>query len=321
MQPDPLVSVIIPAYNAAPYIDEALRSVLAQSYHNSEIIVVDDGSTDNTGERVASYGDDVIYLHQSNSGGFPGVVRNTGIELSRGDYICFLDADDVILPDRLRVQAEFLTEHLEVGCVFSDYRNFSSSGLAAQSHFRTCPRLSEWLCVQSPLVLSSVDATALLLRENIGIPSSLMIRRQVLDFVSGFPAEFQIGEDFHFYYCVSRCFRLGIIDQVLSYRRLHDNNLTRNSLRTLHDHVAMYGALRESEQNSEHIETLQEMLYQSELSLARVYSNNREYFRSVVHSVRAVRAALPQYPTRLAGGLRSLARTAAIAWRIKSPAP
>lgn len=316
-----LVSVIIPAYNAEAYIDEALHSVLAQSYPKIEIIVVDDGSTDATGERVAAHGRRVFYSRQTNSGGYPGIVRNIGMRQSNGDYICFLDADDIMLPDRVRVQVEFLNRRPEAGCVFSDYKNFSSSGFVSQSHFQTCPRLSKWLRAQSPLVLSSSNATALLLRENVGIPSSLAIRRQVLDCVPGFPPEFQIGEDFNFYYRVSRRFSLGIIDQVLSFRRLHESNLTRNSLRTLHDHIASYGALRDSETNPEHRQILDEMLHECEMGLARAYSNKREYHRSIIHNLRAMRGALPRHPVRLMGGLRSLVRTAAIATRFKNPTP
>jgi glycosyltransferase involved in cell wall biosynthesis len=321
MHTQPLVSVIIPAYNAEAYIDDALRSVLAQSYPKIEIIVVDDGSTDATGERVAAYERTVSYHRQLNSGGFPGVARNIGMEMSDGDYICFLDADDVMLPNRVQSQVEFLNERREVGCVFGDYRNFSASGFAPQSHFQTCPRLSARLRAQSPLVLSSADATALLLRENVGIPSSLTIRRQVLECVPGFPAEYQIGEDFHFYYRISRRFSLGIIDQVLSFRRLHGNNLTRNSLRTLHDHVASYGALRDSEASPQHNEMLEEMLHQCQMGLARAYANKGDYRRSIVHNLRAMQGAFPGHPARVAGGLRSLVRTAAIATGFKNPTP
>ena len=141
MPTQPFVSVIVPAYNAESYIDEALRSVLRQTYPHLEVIVVDDGSTDATLQRIAAYQPRVQCIRRSNSGGYPGAVRNTGMEHSRGEYICFLDADDVMAADKVEKQAEFLTDHPDVGLVFTDYRNFSANGPAQLSHFRTCLRL------------------------------------------------------------------------------------------------------------------------------------------------------------------------------------
>ena len=114
----PKVSVIIPAYNAARYLPEAIDSVLTQTYQDCEIILVDDGSTDDTAEVVSRYGTRVTYVQQSNQG--VGAARNTGIDLARGDYLVFQDADDVLLPGKLEVQASFLDQHPDVDAVFSD---------------------------------------------------------------------------------------------------------------------------------------------------------------------------------------------------------
>jgi glycosyltransferase involved in cell wall biosynthesis len=89
----PLVSVIIPAYNAGAYINETIDSVLTQTYPHVEIIVVDDGSTDDTVERLKKYGAGIKYIYQANAG--VGPDRNTGFDASSGDYIAFLDADDI----------------------------------------------------------------------------------------------------------------------------------------------------------------------------------------------------------------------------------
>ena len=79
--------MVIPAYNAQPYIDDALGSVLAQNFPSLELIVVDDGSTDGTADRVAAYGERVHYIRQQNSGGHPGSPRNAGIAQSTGEYV------------------------------------------------------------------------------------------------------------------------------------------------------------------------------------------------------------------------------------------
>lgn len=89
----PLVSVIIPAYNAEKFIAETIESIIAQTYPNIEIIIVDDGSTDQTSRIVHGYQPRVRYYYQRNSGG-SSIPRNTGIAHSLGDYLCFNDADD-----------------------------------------------------------------------------------------------------------------------------------------------------------------------------------------------------------------------------------
>src|SRR5687768_13812201 len=101
-----LCSIIIPTYNHGSFIDRSVSSALAQTYSNTEVIVVDDGSTDDTGDRLKEYGDKIIYLRKENEG--LGAARNTGIRLSRGRYLQFLDADDTIEKDKLKTQVEIL---------------------------------------------------------------------------------------------------------------------------------------------------------------------------------------------------------------------
>jgi len=115
MKPDlePFVSVIVPAYNAENFLGEAIESILAQTYQSYEIIVVDDGSKDRTREIVSLY-PSVIYVYQTNAG--TAAARNRGVEVARGEYLSFLDADDLWMPDKLQLQmAAFLADkNLEV---------------------------------------------------------------------------------------------------------------------------------------------------------------------------------------------------------------
>ena len=113
------VSVIIPAYNSEDFIRRAIDSVLAQTRPAAEIIVVDDGSTDNTREIVQSYGPPVQYLYQANAG--PGAARNTGIRQARSVWIAFLDSDDEWLPEKLQVQLDLLQRHPELVWATSNF--------------------------------------------------------------------------------------------------------------------------------------------------------------------------------------------------------
>ena len=117
-----LISTIIPTYNREKYIAEAIDSVLSQDYPNKEIIVVDDGSTDNTREIVAKYGSQVKCIHKENSG--VALTRNLGVASANGDLIAWIDSDDYYLSEKLSVQAKYLDEHPEADIVFTKYENF-----------------------------------------------------------------------------------------------------------------------------------------------------------------------------------------------------
>jgi glycosyltransferase involved in cell wall biosynthesis len=130
----PLVSVVINVYNGVPYLSEAIDSVLAQTYRNRELIVVDDGSEDGTGELVAGYGDAVRYVRQPRGG--IGSARNRGLEHAGGEYFAFLDADDRFVPDKLERQLAAFEADPELDMVFGHMSEFLSPdldpGLAAR---------------------------------------------------------------------------------------------------------------------------------------------------------------------------------------------
>ncbi len=142
--PQPLVSVILPAYNAERFLGRALRSALAQTYPHLEIIVVDDGSTDRTAEVIRSFTDArVRSLSQPNRG--QGAARNLGIRESAGRYLTFLDADDVYLPQKVERQVECLTGHPDRAVVFCDALHFYSRRPRTLLVRRSRPRPSDML--------------------------------------------------------------------------------------------------------------------------------------------------------------------------------
>lgn len=162
-----LVSVVIPAYNMAAYIGEAIESLLNQTYKSLEIIVIDDGSIDSTAEIVRRY--PVRYVKQANAG--PSVAKNHGLLLATGDYIAVLDADDRSHPERIARQVAFLDENPKVGIVFTDHRNFNSKGPARDTMFETCPRLSTRMAGKD-LAMHGAEAGLLMLDENCALPSA-----------------------------------------------------------------------------------------------------------------------------------------------------
>jgi glycosyltransferase involved in cell wall biosynthesis len=122
----PTVSVIIPTYNRASMVKEAIESVLEQSYQDFEIIVVDDGSTDNTREIVSGLSEKIIYLFQENHG--VSSARNHGIQQARGKYIAFLDSDDLFLPEKLEKQVACMENNPEVILSHTSYQRIDIDG-------------------------------------------------------------------------------------------------------------------------------------------------------------------------------------------------
>jgi len=124
----PLISTIIPVYNGESYLREAIDSTLNQTYSNHEVVVINDGSTDNTAQIAQSYSSAVKYHFQPNSG-LSG-ARNTGVQRSRGDYLAFLDADDLFMPEKLELQFECFNADPVLDMVFGHVEQFYSPDLS-----------------------------------------------------------------------------------------------------------------------------------------------------------------------------------------------
>lgn len=133
-QNGPLVSVIVPAYNAEKYLGEALESALAQTRQDVEIILVDDGSTDGTAAIARSFGARVQLVQQENRG--VGGAVNTGLRRARGDLLAFLDADDRWLADKLSLQVSWMEAHPETDLVFGHARQFISPEIGPEDRLR-----------------------------------------------------------------------------------------------------------------------------------------------------------------------------------------
>src|SRR2546428_514370 len=127
----PLISIIIPTYNSGRFVAQAVQSVLKQTYRCYEILVVDDGSTDETKDVLSKFGNCIKYIYQENRG--PSAARNVGIKVARGKYVCFLDADDMWVPNKLKVQLAFIERDDGIGLVFSDHEEFDAEGILCRS--------------------------------------------------------------------------------------------------------------------------------------------------------------------------------------------
>jgi glycosyltransferase involved in cell wall biosynthesis len=311
MSKHPLVSVIIPVHNGEAYIDDALRSVLGQTYPNLDIIVVDDGSTDRTYDRVAVYAPRVKCIRHANCSGSASAPRNTGLRHAAGECIAFLDADDILLPEWIENALKFLSSHTEVGLVFADYRNFTASAPAHRTHFETCSCLQRMFSGRSSLVLSGNEARALLAQENFGSACTFMLRRELLKVETGFEPTLRSCEDFHFYYRLSRHTRVGIVNEVAMMRRLHDSNMSAEPMQMLSEGIRSRTMLRESEADPAMRGYLGRYIAECHASRARRYADSGEYLRALREDARALFRHFSG--NRLGGFCWGVARTLAIA--------
>jgi glycosyltransferase involved in cell wall biosynthesis len=192
-----LVSIIVPAFNSERYLDEALDALKRQDHPNIEVIVVDDGSTDGTAELVRRR-PGVRLIQQPNSG--PSAARNAGINVAKGEYLTFCDADDRFRPEKVSVQVTHLEEHPRVDCVLVHHETFFAEGTSRPG----------WLTDEEGVQ-----------------PQSAMVRRSVIKRVGGFDPEYRLTEGLEW---LSRMRDAGIgidvLEAVCVDRRIHEDNLS-----------------------------------------------------------------------------------------------
>lgn len=218
----PLITIITPAYNAAATIADTIHSVQEQTYSHWEWIIVDDGSTDSTATIIQQFNDPRIQLLSSLHTGLPGKGRNMALARARGDYIAFIDADDLWLPDKLALQVDYLTTHPSVGLVFSTYYEWHSNdpGLG-----RLVPNIRG---LPNPGMLVRELCT----RFFIGT-SSVMVRRSLLDTWGGFDETLDVAEDYELWLRLAPHTLYGFLERPLMRHRLHTHNLTRSPVYTI----------------------------------------------------------------------------------------
>lgn len=214
VDPKGLVSVVIPAYNAADFIAHALNSVLAQTYRRREVLVVNDGSTDDTVRVLQAYGDAIRIVHKSNGG--LSSARNRGIREAAGEFVAFLDADDRWLPDKLARQVEILLRDPAVG--------FCSTRTLVEAPDGTLT--GEWPC---PKIEGTLLRTLFLRNGSIpGSGSGVLVRRSLFDQAGGFDETLRSLEDVDMWMRLAAVTGYACIDAPLTVIVKHPASMSRN---------------------------------------------------------------------------------------------
>ncbi|WP_126244190.1 glycosyltransferase [Chitinophaga rhizosphaerae] len=220
---NPLISIVLPCYNAGEFLQDCLNSIFSQSYPHFELIIVNDGSTDETKEIILRNEDERIRLVENPEN--QGIVKslNKGIKLAKGAFIARIDADDLMHEHRLRKQLSFLLspENQDVGIVGSNHYVIDKIGMPVS---------------RSQYPLTDADIRACMIFRNPISHPSVLIRSECLK-KNRYRVKYRHNEDFNLWTRISKQYRLANIPECLTYYRIHDANVSRNHFKELQEHT------------------------------------------------------------------------------------
>lgn len=236
----PLVSVVIPAYNVGDFLGATIESVLSQGVDEAEIIVVNDGSADDTANVMDRYANRIHSIHQSNRG--VAAARNAGLANANGEFIAFVDGDDIWNSDNLAVKLAVLEKNPEIDGVFGDFEIFDSSETLHERGLRNLYPIfnrNNWdvsdifdrqelvgIRPDAQLTMHSGNVFESLFHGNFILTSTLVVRRSVVEQIGYFREQLLTNEDYEFFLRLARNSTLAYVDAPLVRYRRHTNQLT-----------------------------------------------------------------------------------------------
>jgi glycosyltransferase involved in cell wall biosynthesis len=256
---NPKVSIIVPTYNRAEYIGKAIDSVFSQTYKHLEIIVIDDGSTDGTGQVLKKYGDGdkVRYLYLDHVG--VSEARNRGLQESSGEYIAFLDSDDVWLPVKIEKQLEVFRVNPEVGLVCSRAEVINENGEFVGEHK---PELYAGSSLKD------------LITHNFIVFSSVIIKKSILSKLGYFfDKKLDGAVDYDFALRFAQITEIYFLDEVLVRYRITSDAISRDSIKIYKRRISILEKFKETEKRRE-----QNFLIKKRLKLD-IYCLSKEYLK------------------------------------------
>ncbi|MBS1792996.1 MAG: glycosyltransferase [Acidobacteria bacterium] len=256
------VSVIIPNYNYEKFISRTVESVLSQTYQNIEIIVVDDGSKDGSLDVLKGFGDRIRVVEQKNAG--VSAARNHGVEVSTGELVAFLDADDVWLPEKLERQLEKMNSDPEIGLVHCSMTLIdpADNPIGEKKEGQEGRVANEFLLLKRGVV--------------IGAGSTALVRRAVFDEAGGFDRRLSTAADWEFCYRVARLHKIGFVREPLVLYRMHGTNMHGNVKAMEHD--VLIGFEKAFAGDAEDLRAIRRECYGNlYLSLAGSYFQSKKY--------------------------------------------
>ncbi|MDP1853777.1 MAG: glycosyltransferase [Candidatus Omnitrophota bacterium] len=259
-----MISVIIPTYNRAQYICETIDSVLAQTYKDYEIIVVDDGSTDNTKELLAKYNGKIQYVYKTNSG--VSAARNLGINLSKGEYLAFLDSDDMWLPEKLEKQMGAINED-SIGLIHTAKYMIDAKGKLTGD-------------VRPRYPAKNLDD----LLNNYHICMSVLVKKDLVKKAGMFDETISGSEDKDLWIRIAKIAKIKFIDDPLIKYRVHSDNTCNDCEKIYTGHVKTFEKLRKDKDMKVHKRLIKNRLASEYYLLARAQYEKGKY-KDALHSL------------------------------------
>ena len=284
MNTSPKVSIVIPAYKAASFIGETLKSVFAQTFTEYEVIIINDGSPDTEElERILDpYRERIHYLKQENRGA--GAARNTGLQAARGEFIAFLDADDLWLPDYLAEQIKFIGGH-NVDVVCADAILFNDSSVDRKTYLET---LMSGRAEKGPVTFFGLVSA-----EQSLITSGIVARREPIFKVGLFDEALRNSQDFDLWLRLARHgARMAYQRRVLLRYRSHDESLSGNAFNIRRRELRVYDKIEQSynltpAERAEVLPAIRRRRAELEFELGKLYLANGEFVRARECFIRA----------------------------------
>ena len=217
MDHNPSISVVIATHNRSAFLRETLESILAQRFRDYEIILVDDGSTDDTRQMIASYGDKVRYFYQNNSG--PAAARNLGVRQARAPWVAFQDSDDLSTPDHLQVLHDYVEARPECAMVFANgvYLGGREHGRETIIPAKKSRRLAaEGVCLND------------LFEKSIARLQAALISKAAYGAAGGMNESLRVCHDLDLFLRLGAKFPVAYLDRVVFRYRKHEGNITRD---------------------------------------------------------------------------------------------
>lgn len=278
---NPKVSVIIPTYNRASMIIECIESVFNQIFTDFEIIIVDDGSSDNTEAVLRPYLDRITYIRQENKGN--AAARNTGIEVAKGEFVAFLDSDDLWLPDKLEKQVRYLEDHPDIDMVCGNgviFGNTKDAGRLLIPNKRAKPLEKNGVTLKGDFMKSSVRC------------STIVIKKGVLEELGGFDANLRVCVDGDFSLRFLTKYRAAFMNEPLIRYRKHNDNISANREQRLLHSIKLINKLLTDNPELENVigtENINKRLAYRYYRLTKTYMKKKkmaEARESIDHAVR-----------------------------------
>ena len=268
----PLVSVVIPAFNRARYIDRTIASVLTQSYPNLELIVTDDGSSDGTAQRLEAYerrGQLTLLRHPGSANRGQSASLNLALEHASGEYISVLDSDDMFAPRKLEILVNYLEQHQDVGLVYSN-------GYAVDE----CDEILYE--IHSPDHEETNDPNRLLMDCYFLLPQNALVRRSVFDQAGRFEEAFRSAQDHDMLLRIAEVTRMAYIPDHLFYYRRHGDSISskRQDVRWKTGFEILRRAAKRYPYRPETIRKRRAVLH---FRMAQVYMQRGQWLRAVPH--------------------------------------